>query len=100
MAAAGQFVPYGKVLLLIAGLASTASALNATVFGASRIAFAMGRNGDLPSVLGRIHPSRQTPHVSIIATGILMTVMALSPPLEDSAAGTNIMFLLVFIRPH
>jgi amino acid transporter len=48
-------------------------------------------------MLGRIHPSRQTPHVSIIATGILMTVMALSLPLEEIAASTNIMFLLVFI---
>jgi amino acid transporter len=97
MQAAGQFVPYGKILLLIAGMASTASALIATVYGSSRIAFAMGRDGDLPSALGRIHDRRKTPHFAIASTGLLMIAMTVAVPIEDIAASTNIMFLLVFV---
>jgi len=43
--AAGVLLPAGDRVLLIAGLASTASALNATLYSASRIALAMGRQG-------------------------------------------------------
>lgn len=39
--AAGQFMPYGLPLLLIAGLAATMSALNATLYASSSIAFSM-----------------------------------------------------------
>ncbi|MBN2303805.1 MAG: amino acid permease, partial [Anaerolineae bacterium] len=40
--AADQFMPAGLVLLLISGLASTMSALNATTYSSSRVSFAMG----------------------------------------------------------
>ncbi len=97
MKAAGQFVPHGEILLLIAGLISTASALNATIFGSSRIVFAMGRDGDLPSALGRVHRTRHTPYIAIAMTGTLMIIMTVALPLKDIAASTNIMFLLVFV---
>jgi amino acid transporter len=97
MRAAGQFVPYGKIVLLIAGLASTASALNATIYGSSRIVFAMARDGDLPATLDEVHAERRTPHLAIAAIGLPMVVMAVLLPIEDIAAGTNIMFLLVFV---
>ncbi|MBV1915978.1 MAG: amino acid permease [Pseudomonadales bacterium] len=97
MEAAGQFVPYGEIILLIAGMASTASALNATIYGSSRITFAMGRGGDLPSSLGRIHHTTHTPHIAIAVTGILMIIATITLPIEDIAASTNIMFLLVFV---
>ncbi|MCF8068450.1 MAG: APC family permease [Desulfobacterales bacterium] len=97
MEAAGQFVPHGKIVLLIAGLASTASALNATIYGSSRIAFAMGRDNDLPPILGHVHKKRKTPYMAIFVTGLLMAIMTMALPIEDIAASTNIMFLLVFI---
>jgi APA family basic amino acid/polyamine antiporter len=96
MEAAGQFVPGGKTILLIAGLASTASALNATVYGSSRIAFAMGRGGDLPAPLGRVHPTHETPHIAIAVTGCVMIIVTLALPIRDIAAAADIMFLLVF----
>lgn len=97
MRAAGQFVPQGEILLLIAGMVSTASALTATIFGSSRIVFAMGRQGDLPAFLGRVHAGRRTPHGALAATGALMVILAVGLPIKDIAAGTNIMFLLVFV---
>lgn len=96
--AAGQFMPLGKVLLLISGLASTMSALNATTYSSSRVSFAMGRDHNLPSIFSRIHPLRHTPFWAVIISGGFMTVMAWSLPIEDVAAAADIMFLLLFLQ--
>jgi amino acid transporter len=97
MEAAGQFIPYGKPILLIAGLASTASALNATIYGSTRIAYALGRDGDLPSVFASVHPTHRTPYRAIQITGLIMLVATLTLPIKDIAAAADIMFLLVFV---
>jgi APA family basic amino acid/polyamine antiporter len=97
MEAAGQFVPYGKEILLVAGLASTASALNATIYGSTRIAYAMGRDGDLPKILAHVHPLHRTPYRAIQITGIIMLIATLTMPIKDIAAAADITFLLVFI---
>jgi amino acid transporter len=97
MEAAGQFVPHGKQLLLVAGLASTASALNATIYGSTRIAYALGRDGDLPAVFARVHPEHRTPYRAIQLTGLIMLVATLTLPIKDIAAAADIMFLLVFV---
>jgi APA family basic amino acid/polyamine antiporter len=97
MEAAGQFIPYGKEILLVAGLASTASALNATIYGSTRIAYAMGRDGDLPKVLAHVHPVHRTPYRAIQVTGIIMLITTLTMPIKDIAAAADITFLLVFV---
>jgi APA family basic amino acid/polyamine antiporter len=97
MEAAGQFMPYGKEILLVAGLASTASALNATIYGSTRIAYALGRDGDLPKRFARVHPKHRTPHQAILITGVIMLVATLTLPIKDIAAAADITFLLVFV---
>lgn len=96
--AAGQFMPAGTVLLLISGLASTMSALNATTYSSSRVSFAMGRDFNLPPLFAQIHPIRHTPYWAVIFSGIFMTLMAWSLPIEDVAAAADIMFLLLFLQ--
>jgi amino acid transporter len=44
VAAAEQFVAGGALVLLVGGLLSTLSALNATIYSSSRVAFAMARD--------------------------------------------------------
>ncbi len=95
--AAGQLMPYGKVMLLLAGLASTMSALNATIYSSSRVSFAMGRDGNLPAIFGRIHPVTRTPHYAVFISGALIIGMAVTLPIQDVAASADIMFLLLFI---
>ena len=95
--AAGQLMPYGRVVLLIAGIASTVSALNATIYSASRVAFAMGREGQLPRWLARVRAESQTPFVAIMVSGTIILVMALTLPLQDVAASADIMFLMLFV---
>ncbi|MGD9001657.1 MAG: amino acid permease [Anaerolineae bacterium] len=95
--AADQLIPYGKVLMLIGGVMSTLSALNATLYSSSRISFAMGRNRDLPDVFGQVHPTRHTPHWAVIFSGALVIVMAQLLPIQDVASAAGIIFMLLFV---
>jgi len=95
---AQTFFRGGGLLILFGGLFSTMSALNATIYSSSRVSFAMGRDRNLPSWFGRIHPLRKTPHWSILATGLLSAAMAVLLPIEVVASAANIMFLLLFIQ--
>ena len=47
------------------------------MLGISRVIFAMGRNGDLPFLLSKLSPNRLTPVYSIIASGLIICVIAL-----------------------
>ncbi|WP_435128170.1 amino acid permease [Halobaculum sp. D14] len=96
--AAGQFVPYGVPLLLVAGLTATMSALNATVYSSSRVSFAMGRDRVLPSVFAAIHDEKRTPHWSIALSAVIIAAMAVTLPIEAVAAAADIMFILLFVQ--
>jgi amino acid transporter/nucleotide-binding universal stress UspA family protein len=97
---ARQTFPWGvgAVVLLVSGLVSTMSALNATTYSSSRVSFAMARDHNLPSIFARVHPWRHTPHWAVLLSGGLMLVMAWALPIEDVAAAASIMFLLLFIQ--
>ncbi len=96
--AARQFFPGGGVVLLIGGLLSTASALLATIYSSSRVAFAMARDHNLPTFLGKVHALKKTPHAAIIASAAIVILMAVALPIEDVASAADIMFLLVFLQ--
>jgi basic amino acid/polyamine antiporter, APA family len=88
----------GAVVLLLSGLVSTMSALNAATYSSSRVSFAMGRDRNLPSFFARVHPRRHTPHLAVVASGALMLLIAWSLPLEEVAASASMMFLLLFLQ--
>lgn len=94
---AKQFMPGGAILLIIGGLISTLSALNATTYSSSRVAFAMGRDRNLPDLFAEVHPIRHTPHKAVVISGALMVVMAVALPIEHVASAADIMFLLLFL---
>ena len=97
--AAEQFMGrWGGILILISGLASTMSALNATVYSSSRVSFAMGRDNNLPAVFGRIHARFHTPHWAVILSAILIIVMAISLPIDEVAKAADVMFLFMFAQ--
>ncbi|MFQ5418928.1 MAG: amino acid permease [Anaerolineae bacterium] len=89
---------WGGLLILISGLASTMSALNATIYSSSRVSFAMGRDNNLPSVFGRIHPQMHTPHFAVSISAVLIIGMAYLLPIEDVAKAADVMFLLMFAQ--
>lgn len=96
--AARQFMPFGATLLLLGGLFSTMSALNATTFSSTRVSFAMGRDRNLPDAFARIHERTQTPYLALVASGALIIFMAVAIPIQDVAAAADVMFLLLFLQ--
>ncbi len=96
--AARQFMPLGTTLLLIGGLLSTMSALNATTFSSTRVSFAMGRDRNLPDFFSKIHERTRTPYLALFLSGAFIIFIALAMPIEDVAAATSLMFMLLFLQ--
>ena len=95
---AKTFFVGGGIMLLVGGLISTMSALNATIYSSSRVAFAMGRDKNFPSFFGKVHKKNFTPHLSIVFSLFIVVTMAVSLPIEDVASAADIMFLLLFLQ--
>ncbi|GAB4543276.1 MAG: amino acid permease [Anaerolineae bacterium] len=96
--AAENFMPgIGVLIIVFGGLLSTMSALNATVLASSRVAFSMGRERMLPPYLAVIHPLRRTPHIAVLATGLILVAMAVALPIEVVGSGASLLFLLSFM---
>jgi amino acid transporter/nucleotide-binding universal stress UspA family protein len=95
--AARNISVWGSAALLIGGLLSTISALNATIYSSSRVSFAMGRDHNLPPVFSRVHAKFKTPSGSLFVSSILIILMLLLLPIEDVASSADVMFLFLFI---
>jgi amino acid transporter len=88
----------GGVMILIGGLISTMSALNATIYSSSRVAFAMGRDRNFPTFFSKVHSKNFTPHWGILVSLVIIVFMAVLLPIEDVASAADIMFLLLFLQ--
>jgi amino acid transporter/nucleotide-binding universal stress UspA family protein len=95
--AARQLIPFGAFVMILGGLMSTMSALNATIYASSRVSFAMGRDRNLPTVFGQVHPARHTPQSAILISGSLVALIAVALPVTSVASAADIMFLLLFM---
>jgi basic amino acid/polyamine antiporter, APA family len=95
---ASRFFDGGGLMILLGGLISTMSALNATIYSSSRVAFAMGRDRNFPAFFSNINGKRYTPHWAILFSTVIIILMALSLPIEDVASAASIMFLLLFLQ--
>src|SRR6266705_3522158 len=52
---AAQVMPYGTQIIVFGVTLGAIAALNSLIFSSSRVAFAMGRDGGLPRILGKLH---------------------------------------------
>jgi APA family basic amino acid/polyamine antiporter len=88
----------GVAILLVSlgGIISTASVLLTSILGVSRLGFAMSRRGDLPRVLSRLHPRFGTPSAAVVASGALMTALALFIDLSNVIAISTFAMLLYY----
>lgn len=63
---------------------------------ASRLAYGMAQQGLLPAWLGRIHATRRTPHLAIIALFAIVAPLAIIGTIGQLAAATVLLLLIVF----
>jgi basic amino acid/polyamine antiporter, APA family len=94
MAAVGKNWMAGVISLgAVAGLTSVVLVLMLAV---SRVLFAMSRDGLLPTVLSKIHPNFQTPHIITLIAGICIAVGTLFLDINKAAELANIGTLTAF----
>lgn len=87
---------YGSILVTITVIFASTSALNATIYSATRASYALGRDHMLPVFFSRLHPKRRTPYVALLFTGGLVVVVAAFLPTIDVASSASMMFLFLF----
>jgi nucleotide-binding universal stress UspA family protein len=86
----------GSLLVTLAVVFSATSALNATVYSATRACYALGRDRMLPGVVATIGQKRRTPYVALGMTGVIVLAVALTLAPKDGSAMASIMFLFLF----
>jgi amino acid transporter len=94
----------GWVLIFFAVVNSLVGLVNATVNAASRIVYALGRNGAIPGLFGRTHPRYGTPHVAVLATsgvGAIAALLAgwtwdLFTAIGVAAVAVTVSFMLIY----
>jgi len=94
--AVSRLMPAANLLLTLAVIFASTSALNATIFSATRASYALGRDRMLPAFFSRISAKRKTPWVALAFSGAIIIVVAVALPTKDVASSASIMFLFLF----
>lgn len=84
----------GGVLIAVAALLATASAVNATMFGDANLAFQVARDGEVPATLERRVERGATR--ALLLTAALTIAFVVAFPLEAVGAMASLAFLLVY----
>jgi amino acid transporter len=95
--ATGVFGDWGGKMLIAAAAISIYSTLSGEMLGGPRVVFASARDGNLPAVLGKVHPNYRTPHVAIIFFATVIAIFALSGTFRYLAVVATGSLLLVDI---
>jgi amino acid transporter len=77
--------PALKWLILAGSALSMFGYLSSDILGSPRILFALGREGLLPRLLGRLHPRSHAPHVAIVTYAAIAVGLALSGTFAELA---------------
>ena len=86
----------GLLDVTIGVLVGSLAAVPSLVFSSSRVAFAMGRGGDMPRVFSQLHPKYRTPKNAILASGLIIGLMIVFLDVIQIATSADLMFLVLF----
>lgn len=96
VAARARLGQAGFALIGAAALLSTASAINATLFGAARLAMVMAREHALPRIFSMRERNRPIPYVALLILTVAALAFALSADLAAISTLASATFLLIF----
>ncbi|WP_084166396.1 APC family permease [Stutzerimonas azotifigens] len=96
--ATGYAVPDG--LFAVIALVAVANGALLTMIMASRLAYGMADDGQLPGVLARVLPNRRTPWVAIVATTLMAMLLTVTGSLQVLAETVVLLLLFVFISTN
>ncbi len=86
-----------QAIVAFGAVMATTAVLLVYQLGQPRIFFSMARDGLLPPVFARIHPTFKTPHVTTILTGLLVGGIAMVASIDEMVDLTNIGTLFAFV---
>lgn len=93
--------PFGYVLVMVAVVLSTLSALQACLLAASRTAYTMATDHTLPRLLATRHEVYRTPVLALFATLLAVAaILFIVPDLAAAGAATGLIFLVSFALAH
>ncbi|MGQ9723478.1 MAG: APC family permease [Candidatus Jordarchaeum sp.] len=87
---------WGEILVGLGGILSTASAFNATLFGTSRLAYVMSRDGVFPRQFIKLSRRSHVPYFSLIVASVISLVLALFGDLGLVAGLASSSFIIIF----
>jgi APA family basic amino acid/polyamine antiporter len=88
--------PRVAVIVSVGGVTAMLGVMLSQLLGLSRMAFAMGRRGDLPRSLARIHPRYQVPERAVLIVGALAALVAATGALATVASAASFTILVYY----
>ena len=92
-------IKWGAALVGTGAILGMISTIMVVLYGQVRIFMVMSRDGLLPKLFSKVHPTHKTPHISTMITGIIAAVIAGFLPLdiivEFLSTGTLLSFIAV-----
>jgi APA family basic amino acid/polyamine antiporter len=90
-------LPVFATVIAVGAIFGIITVLFSFMLGASRVWYAISRDGLLPGWFAQTHPTRHVPHRPTWIIGIVSAVMAGLIPINEAAELTNIGILLAFV---
>lgn len=72
---------FGYAVAVVAAVTLIAAS-NSAMLGLSRLAYSLSRNRQIPSLLGRLHPTRSTPYITIVLAALCAAALVLPQSVE------------------
>ncbi|NIM13584.1 MAG: amino acid permease [Candidatus Aminicenantes bacterium] len=94
--AISRLLPMGNFLLTLAVIFASTSALNSTIYSATRALYALGRDRMVSPFFAQISKKRKTPWAALMGTAALVILVATVLPTMDVASSASMMFLILF----
>ncbi len=94
--AIANILPMGGLVAALAAIFASTSALNATIYSSTRVSFALGRDGHLPSVFEHISEKTRIPDVALLFSGSITILVAALFDVETVMAGASLFFIFLF----
>ena len=90
-------ITWGQAIISLGAVVSMTGVLLVFQLGQPRIFFSMSRDGLLPAWFRQVHPQYRTPHVTTIATGIVVALASTILDDDETYDLTNIGTLFAFL---
>jgi len=88
---------WGGKMLLVGGVISIFATISGDILNAPRVVFASALDGNLPTVLAKVHPRYKTPYVSVIFFASMICALALSGTFKPLAVVASGSILIIYL---